>query len=59
MRRSPPAAPRNVRLRMAGGRLTGDMSGAGNLVYLGTVSEQSVDPRRACVNIRRATSELR
>ena len=33
----------NVTLRMAGGRLTGDMSGASNLEYYGTVSEQSVD----------------
>ena len=39
---------------MAGGRLTGDMSGAGNLAYLGTVSEQSVDTS-GFVNIRRAT----
>ena len=34
MQTSPSAAPRNVSLRMAGGRLTGDMSGAGNLAYL-------------------------
>ena len=33
----------NVSLNMAGGRLTGEMSGAGNLDYRGTVSEQSVD----------------
>ena len=43
----------NVRLRMAGGRLTGHMSGAGNLVYFGTVSEQSVSSS-GMVNIRRA-----
>ncbi len=28
---------------MARGRLTGEMSGAGNLAYRGTVSEQSVE----------------
>ena len=33
----------NVTLRMAGGRLTGDLSGAANLSYYGTVSEESVD----------------
>jgi hypothetical protein len=33
----------NVTLRMAGGRLTGDLSGAANLNYSGTVSEQNVD----------------
>ena len=43
----------NVRLRMAGGRLTGHMSGVGNLVYLGTVTEQSVSSS-GMVNIRRA-----
>jgi hypothetical protein len=32
----------NLKLNMAGGRLTGNMSGAGNLDYRGTVSEQSV-----------------
>jgi hypothetical protein len=32
----------SVELRMAGGRLTGHMSGAGNLDYHGSVSEQSV-----------------
>jgi hypothetical protein len=32
----------NLDLNMAGGRLTGSMSGAGNLEYTGTVSEQSV-----------------
>ena len=42
----------NVRLNMAGGRLTGEMSGAGNLAYRGTVSEQSVDTS-GFVNIRR------
>jgi hypothetical protein len=42
----------NVTLRMAGGRLTGDMSGAGNLQYYGTVSEESVETS-GFVNIRR------
>ena len=42
----------NVRLNMTGGRLTGEMSGAGNLAYRGTVSEQSVDTS-GFVNIRR------
>lgn len=32
----------SVELRMAGGKLTGRMSGAGNLEYQGSVSEQSV-----------------
>jgi len=32
-----------VTLRMGGGRLSGDMSGFGNLEYYGTVSEQTVD----------------
>ena len=39
------------RCDMAGGRLTGDMSGAGNLDYYGTVSEQSVD-KSGFVSIR-------
>jgi hypothetical protein len=43
----------NVRLNMAGGRLTGEMSGAGNLAYRGTVSEQSVQTS-GFVNVRRA-----
>ena len=43
---------RERRLNMTGGRLTGEMSGAGNLVYLGTVSEQSVY-LVGFVNIRR------
>ena len=33
----------NVTLRMAGGRLTGDLSGFGNLEYYGTVSEEAVE----------------
>ena len=33
----------NVTLRMAGGRLRGDMSGFGSLEYYGTVSEENVD----------------
>jgi len=33
----------NVTLRMAGGRLRGDMSGFGNLEYYGTVSEENID----------------
>jgi hypothetical protein len=42
----------NVTLNMAGGRLTGSMSGAGNLEYRGTVTEQSIDSS-GLVNIRR------
>lgn len=42
----------NVTLRMAGGRLTGDVSGAASLEYFGTVSEESVD-RSGFVNVRR------
>ena len=42
----------NLKLNMAGGRLTGQMSGAGNLDYRGTVSEQSVTTSGA-VNVRR------
>jgi hypothetical protein len=42
----------NVKLRMAGGRLTGDVSGAGNLEYYGPVSEQSVQ-QSGFVNVRR------
>lgn len=41
----------NLKLNMAGGRLTGSMSGAGNLEYRGTVSEQSV-AASGIVNIR-------
>lgn len=41
-----------VTLRMAGGRLTGDISGATNLEYYGTVSEESVD-KSGMVNVRR------
>jgi hypothetical protein len=32
----------NIKLRMAGGKLTGSMSGAGHLTYYGTVSGQSI-----------------
>jgi hypothetical protein len=32
----------NIKLRMAGGKLTGSMSGAGHLTYYGTVSEQGI-----------------
>ena len=42
----------NVTLRMAGGRLTGELSGAANLNYYGTVSEASVDTS-GFVNLRR------
>ena len=42
----------NVKLSMAGGRLTGDMSGAGNLEYSGTVSEERVE-KSGFVNVRR------
>jgi hypothetical protein len=42
----------NVTLRMAGGTLTGDMSGAGSLEYFGTVSEESVDTS-GVANVRR------
>jgi hypothetical protein len=42
----------NVKLNMGGGRLTGHMSGAGNLDYRGTVSEQSV-MTSGIVNVRR------
>ena len=41
----------NLKLNMAGGKLTGSMSGAGNLEYRGTVSEQSV-AASGIVNIR-------
>jgi hypothetical protein len=41
-----------VILRMAGGRLTGDMSGAASLEYYGTVSEEDVD-QSGMVNVRR------
>ena len=46
----------NVELRMAGGRLTGDVSGAANLVYSGSVSEQSVQSS-GFVNVRRRERE--
>lgn len=42
----------NVDLRMAGGRLSGDMSGAANLEYSGTVSAETID-RSGMVNVRR------
>lgn len=42
----------NLELNMAGGRLTGSMSGAGNLEYRGTVSEESV-AKSGIVNVRR------
>jgi hypothetical protein len=42
----------NVTLRMAGGRLTGDMSGAANLEYYGTVSEEAIE-RSGFVNVTR------
>jgi hypothetical protein len=42
----------NVTLRMAGGRLTGDMSGAANLEYYGTVSEEAID-KSGFVNVSR------
>jgi Putative auto-transporter adhesin, head GIN domain len=42
----------NVTLRMGGGRLSGDMSGFGNLEYYGTVSEQTVESS-GFVNVRR------
>ena len=42
----------NVQLQMAGGRLTGDLSGAANLEYSGTVSAESID-RSGLVNVRR------
>ena len=42
----------NVKLQMAGGRLTGDLSGAANLEYSGTVSEETID-RSGMVSVRR------
>jgi hypothetical protein len=42
----------NVSLSMNGGRLTGEMSGAANLEYTGTVSEESVE-KSGFVNVRR------
>jgi Putative auto-transporter adhesin, head GIN domain len=41
----------NVTLRMTGGRLSGDLSGAANLEYYGTVSAETVD-RSGMVNVR-------
>jgi hypothetical protein len=43
----------HVELRMGGGRLTGNLSGASGLVYSGTVSEESVSDSGAS-NVRRA-----
>jgi hypothetical protein len=43
----------DVALRMAGGRLTGHLSGAANLRYSGTVTEESVSTSGAA-NIRHA-----
>jgi hypothetical protein len=42
----------NVKLQMAGGRLSGDLSGAANLEYSGTVSAETID-RSGFVNVRR------
>lgn len=42
----------SVKLQMAGGRLTGDLSGAASLEYSGTVSEETVD-KSGFVNVRR------
>ena len=42
----------NVKLQMAGGRLTGDVSGTANLEYSGTVSEERVE-KSGFVNVRR------
>jgi hypothetical protein len=42
----------SVTLRMAGGRLTGDLSGTSNLEYFGTVSAEIID-KSGLVNVRR------
>jgi hypothetical protein len=42
----------NVDLQMAGGRLSGDISGAANLEYSGNVSAETID-RSGMVNVRR------
>jgi hypothetical protein len=42
----------SVKLQMAGGRLSGDLSGAASLEYSGTVSEETVD-KAGFVNVRR------
>ncbi|HEY3517349.1 MAG TPA: DUF2807 domain-containing protein [Gammaproteobacteria bacterium] len=42
----------SVTLRMAGGRLTGDVSGTSNLEYFGTVSAETID-KSGFVNVRR------
>lgn len=42
----------SVTLRMAGGRLSGDLSGTANLEYYGTVSQENID-RSGFVNVRR------
>jgi hypothetical protein len=41
----------NITLRMSGGRLAGDMSGAGNLEYYGTVSQEAID-KSGIANVR-------
>jgi hypothetical protein len=42
----------NVTLRMAGGRLTGAMSGAANLEYFGSVTEEAIE-KSGSVNVSR------
>jgi hypothetical protein len=42
----------NVKLQMAGGRLSGDLSGATSLEYSGTVSDETID-RSGMSNVRR------
>lgn len=42
----------SITLRMAGGRLTGDLSGTASLEYYGTVSEERLD-RSGFVNVQR------
>jgi hypothetical protein len=42
----------SVTLRMAGGRLSGDLSGAASLEYYGTVSAETID-KSGLVNVRR------
>ena len=41
----------NVKLRMAGGRLAGDLAGAANLEYYGTVSQEAI-VKSGFVNVR-------
>jgi putative autotransporter adhesin-like protein len=43
----------NVKLQMAGGRLSGDLSGATSLEYSGTVSDETID-RSGMSNVRRS-----